>query len=130
MLRSLDDDFPHKSMENDSILNTEFTFGWLESVLQFSLKTSAKFGEKGPLVEQIGVGKGYMSQSVRVFLNWQKNNSDLPTSVILKVPSIHLNLPNGQMESAVQSNDNDRLRMTYDFKSVIEMVCDYAINTL
>uniref|UniRef100_A0A914WBD9 CHK kinase-like domain-containing protein n=1 Tax=Plectus sambesii TaxID=2011161 RepID=A0A914WBD9_9BILA len=79
-----------RDLSKRKIKDSDFSVSWVERTLQFSLKTHRKFGPNLS-VERIGAGQGNLSTLLQIVLDWQGVNgeiADLPSSVVLKIPSM------------------------------------------
>ncbi len=63
---------------------TRLTAQWLQDRLQEAFKTKSTIEQW--TVEEIGEGKGFVSQILRVSVSWEPQMEGLPESVVLKVP--------------------------------------------
>ncbi len=65
---------------------TDLTMSWLEKQLQECLVTTSTIKEW--IMQEFGEGKGYASQVLQVCITWEPENEKLPSSFVLKVPSM------------------------------------------
>ncbi len=99
--------------KSDKIGATNLTIEWLQGQLQDCLQTSSALTDWS--VTEIGEGKGYLSQILRVSLVWDLEAKHLPSSVILKVPS------GKQIQRIVDSNlMNEEMNDFYGNKHLVD----------
>ncbi len=70
----------------ENICSTRLTIQWLEELLQDSFQTKSAIEDC--TVKEIGEGKGFVSQILRVSFRWEPQAEGLPESVVLKVPGV------------------------------------------
>jgi hypothetical protein len=68
------------------VCETKFSIDTVQEVLQKYFKTHNTI--ESFEATEIGAGKGFLSVLARIVLHWKEDTSDLPKSVIVKIPSM------------------------------------------